>query len=157
MYGKDAAAAVELEVDSLFGSSSSSDEDDSSVNEEDDEERADDITALGFMKSLCVDMYTPEDGVDESARSNFEAGASGIAGLAASAASGVFPATSYVYGYPNAVGTFSSVPHLALRISGPVVLSNSILEQFRQIQTMPSAVAVSVDTPSQVSGQVKSS
>ena len=94
IYGEDAAAAVELEVDSLFGSSSSSDEDEPSDNEEDDEERADDATALGFMKSLGVDVYTLEEGVDELARSTFEAGASGIAGLAALAAPGVLPASS---------------------------------------------------------------
>jgi len=69
IYGEDAAAAVELEVDSLFGSSSSrSDEDQSSDNEEDDEERADDATALGFMKSLGVDVYTLEEGAGELAR-----------------------------------------------------------------------------------------
>jgi hypothetical protein len=69
---------VELEVDSLFGSSSSSsDEDESSDNEEDDEERADDTTALRCMKSLGVDVYTPEEGIDELARSNFEAGVRG--------------------------------------------------------------------------------
>jgi hypothetical protein len=71
---------VELEVNSLFGSSSSSsssssDEGESSDNEEEDEERADAVTALGFMKSLGVDVYIPEEGVDELARSNFEAGA----------------------------------------------------------------------------------
>jgi len=109
IYGEEAAAAVELEVDSLFGSSSSSDEDESSDNEEDDEERADDATALGFMKSHGVDVYTPEEGVDELARTTFEAGLGGIAGLAASAASGVLPATSYVYGYPNAVGAYSEM------------------------------------------------
>ena len=109
IYGEDAAAAVELEVDSLFGSSSSSDEDESSDNEEDDEERADDATALGFMKSHGVDVYTPEEGVDELARTTFEAGLGGIAGIAASAASGVLPATSYVYGYPNAVGAYSEM------------------------------------------------
>ena len=59
IYGEDAAAAVELEVDSLF---------ESSDNEEDDEERADDATALGFMKSLGVDVYTLEEGAGELAR-----------------------------------------------------------------------------------------
>jgi hypothetical protein len=56
---------VELEVVSLFGSSSSSssDGDESSDKEDDDEERADDATALGFMKSLGVGLYTPEEGL----------------------------------------------------------------------------------------------
>jgi hypothetical protein len=39
---------------------------------------------------------------------------------------------------------------MTLRISGPVVLSNFILEQFRQFQTMPIVVAVLANTPSQV-------
>jgi hypothetical protein len=87
----------------LFGSSSSSgssDEDESSDDEEDDEERADDATAPEFMKSLGMGVYTSDEGADELARSKFEAGA-------ASAASGVLSAFSYVYGYANAVGSYS--------------------------------------------------
>jgi hypothetical protein len=60
-----------------------------------------------FMVSCGVDVYTPDEGVDELARSNFGAWASGIAGLAASAAPGVLPAFSHVYGYANAVGSYS--------------------------------------------------
>jgi hypothetical protein len=62
-----------------------------------------------FMKSLGVDVYTPDEGAGELARSNFEAWASGTAGLAASAASGVLPAPSYFYGYANAVSSYRKV------------------------------------------------
>lgn len=90
----------------MFGSSS--DEDESGGEEEDDDEHVDVTTALGFMKSLGVDVNTPDECVDELARSNFDEGAKGIAGLAAAAASGVLPASSYVSGYKNAVGGYNA-------------------------------------------------
>jgi hypothetical protein len=83
----------------LFGSSS--DEDESSGEEEGV------ATALGFMKTLGVDVNTPDEGVDELARAKFEEGVQGIAGIAAAAASGVLPASSYVNGYKNAVGGYN--------------------------------------------------
>ena len=74
----------------MFGSSS--DEDESSGEEEDV------ATALGFMKTLGVDVNTSDEGVDELARAKSEEGVQGIAGSAAAAASGVLPASSNVNG-----------------------------------------------------------
>lgn len=100
--GENTAAAEESNDDSLFGSSSD-EEEFSSEEGQDDEEPTDLTAALGFIKSLGMDVDISDESVDECARSHYEDGAKCIAGRAAAASSGILPSSSYILGYKIAV------------------------------------------------------
>jgi len=115
-------------VESEDGDSEEHSEDDSS--NENDDNKAENTTALGFMKLLGVDIDTPENDLGDLASSTYAEGPKGIEILAAAASSSSLPATCFVAGFAGVLSSFfASFSSGAASLDSWTTVFKTIVEQ----------------------------